>query len=581
MFAIYKIKITIQLLNSFFNSIYNSYHRIYLKYNKMINGSAETEKKVYLVEEIKEKYSNGRTSYEIDDVVNDCLSLIDFIENSTGEVKDPRVTIELAKLKKENNQLKKELSKFFPKKDSIESASKKLESLFHVDTVSLLRYENSELHEKNNNLIKETDNLKHRISEIEKQLAADMGNFEKLKVTSANLRMENSNLILQNRDILKRNKILEDQGQIVEGLQRRLRGALLEADKGEKFKETSSNSSQTDEFQPKPSKMLARLATKASPNLEINSVHQILCIAKSKPRLQLSGNIASINLRGLKKQKKVKSDEKHKEEVKEVKEIKIQKIKLHQVSIDSIYLAPVYNKRKIVLELSKSSYASLLPKIPRRSRKLQVSSTTSASLVPKKPLNKKPANSPNPANPLKKPSLRNCIEISLSILPKPKAIHDFGKVNAIPIHKSPEVKISLHCFGIFSRADNEEIEVFNAALIYRPVLSISSAVSQAILAKIPVFSFEQQLSINCRQKKQVLKLSMFSISNWVAPKVTLSTFPSILRISKLEIAVQRRFTYTPEAKNTDDEEAKSNSPGKRRQRTAPRKPAIEEYFNLV
>ena len=41
------------------------------------------------------------------------------------KVKSKRITIELAKIRKENSSLKKELSKFFPSKNSIESASKK------------------------------------------------------------------------------------------------------------------------------------------------------------------------------------------------------------------------------------------------------------------------------------------------------------------------------------------------------------------------------------------------------------------------------------------------------------------------
>lgn len=543
-----------------------------------------TESVDFQVEEIKKKYSDGEKDFEVRKVVADCLKLVYIIENRG---KDPRVTIELAKLKKENSSLKKEFSRFFPSKNSIETASKKMENLFQVDSVSLLRYENSELHEKNSKLDKEVENLQEKIRDLEKTIESDLASIEKLKVALTSIRVDNSSLIMQNREVVKRNKLLEEQSQIVENLQKKLRGALLGTGKGEvekvKEKEKIDGFSQTDEYEVKPSKLLSRLATKNLVTLSIDRVNEIQCEGNRKRfSLIVCRNVQSLAVRAslrvvIEKPEKVKAKPKlvmydgesigiswkrksfaivktsisvvaSYERPGKPTKVVVKKPKLSEGYLEAISIAPVPSKKPL-LATTKAISTSLVPIKPKKSTTFQVSKTTSASLVPKNPASQKAKAKP-------KPLLRTSTEISLTI----------------PTCKIP-FKVSLSSQKIYSHFSKP---------IYIPSLIFSQPSSLEILGKIQKVSIEFQVSLSCKKRPHRIKLCTASIFN-ISSNLTLSTFPRFSKSSNLEIVQLRRFGYTPEVKNTDDEETKSaSSPTRRRVNRQPvRKPAIEEYFNLV
>jgi FtsZ-binding cell division protein ZapB len=496
-----------------------------------------------VVSMIKEKYSNGFTQYEAEEIYNDCIALINGI-GSNNEVKDPRVTIELAKLRKENNSLKKELSKFFPAKDSIERASKKLENLFQVDSISLLRYENSELKEKNEKMTKEIIDLKQKAAEIEKNIQLDQSNFEKIKAASSSLRIENTNLILQNRDLLKRNKILEDQTQITESLHKKLRTALLDTDKGRNFKETIENYSQTDVPAPSTSKVIARLASKTTPKLEVYSYH-IKC--PSIPQKNHSRTIFSLEVFPI-KNKIFKTQEENK---------KKQEKKLELVDNTKTSKLPISKPKLFSFGITKPLSISVMPSISNAKPDLKVSKPINISLIKAKSFNPKPMPGP-------KPKLSVYKQLSVSYSPKPH----FFSLSFQPIFNRNEVI--------------EEFEVFNALTVYKPELSMSKSIHQAILPGIKQLSIVRTPPITYKTSKIELKVANFIIFNAKPPVFALSVFNSISKHAKLDIVVLRKYNFIPEIRNTDDEETKSNSGNSRRKaRTPVRKPAIEEYFNLV
>ena len=545
-------------------------------FNKMKNASELAENKTTLIQKLKKKYSDHSNTLEQEDTIKDCLTLLNILDATPS--KDPRITIELAKLKKENNSLRKELSKFFPNKDSIESASKKLENLFQVDSVSLLRYENAELREKNEKLNKEIFGLKQEIKENLAALASEQVSLAKLKEILGNLQNENTNLILYNREILKKNKVYEEQSKVVENLQKKLRSALLDNDKGKKFVESNDEESQTEEILQKPSKLLARLKEKNAGKVEGFEETQGFSELAKKIELKICKNLESIRIQGnfAEKPKRVASpDEKNQKIAQKQQNFIItqentllirssfrkpqksnEKAKISvfkSTKQDSILIKPLKLKPK--LNLTKPLSTSFQPITSKKPKTLKISKTTSASLIPPK---KKIVSKPT----------------------QPKKLQIFPEIS-INISK-PKPKILLTTQKIYSKVEYEEVEVFNALTVYKPELSISHIEYLGIKGYDPILKIENFASISCKKSKISLKLSKFQVFVKKSPEITLSVFKTVNKTTNLEIVVLRRYNFAPVLSNTDDEETKSNSGSSRKRSRQPvRKPAIEEYFNLV
>ena len=254
--------------------------------SKMKNGSFVTDSSETQVAHIKNRYQNNFTDIQPEQLLKDIAALLKIFDGSVMDQKDPRTTIELAKLRKENQSLKKELTKFFPSKNSIETTSKKLEHLFKIDAASLIRYENSDLKEKNEKLVADTEKTLRDFEENAQKLKETQENCEKLKEISAELRVENTNLILKNRELLKRVKVFEEQNGVMENLQKKLRTVLVEADKGKG--PGRSVDVQTEEDY-KGSKLMARLEQKKKTfALEIEPQVQIWYAGQRRKVLKIS-----------------------------------------------------------------------------------------------------------------------------------------------------------------------------------------------------------------------------------------------------------------------------------------------------
>ena len=146
----------------------------------------------------------------------------------------------------------------------------------------------------------------------------------------------------------------------------------------------------------------------------------------------------------------------------------------------------------------------------------------------------------------------------------------------------PDLKsLSLYTRSIYNQAESEEFEVFNAANVYKPDLSVSAPDFISIAHCKKALSSETW-SVGCKKKSSRLKLASFSVLKLSSSKPSVQSFKIFISKATLDIKTLRRLSYIPESKATDDEETKSNAGGRaRRNRAPPRKPAIEEYFNLV
>lgn len=591
----------------------------------MKNGSFITDSSETQAAHIKKRYQNNFTDIQPEQLLQDIATLLKIIENSATDHKDPRTTIELAKLRKENQSLKKELTKFFPSKNSIEATSKKLEHLFKIDTASLIRYENSDLKEKNEKLIVDSEKTLKKFEENAQKLKETQENCEKLKEISAELRVENTNLMLKNRELQKKVKVFEEQNGIMENLQKKMRSVLVEADKSKGFGRSVDVQTEED-F--KGSKLMARLEQKKKTFvLEVEPQLYVWCAGQGRKVLKVTKTLSicvkNEGIKGKSERKVLKVEKQGKllckpaydkvgvvqvasqsakksaylaveQEIslscrpKNIKTpVKSKKLRV----LPEIYLEilPIVKALKIFSEstikidsqpkkvkpltLQKSSSivvkakirskeSLLLPKKP----KLSVSKTTSASLQGK-PKRKLMISKPSTASllpapkPKKSKKLKICFESLESILPTPEPL-------------------SLCVKSVYNTKESEEFEVFNAANLYKPQLSASDPISSSYIPTKPSLSLEK-FSMRCRKHSQKLKLAKFTIFERKEAKISFQNFSILHKTTFLEIQVLRRLGYVPENKVTDDEEAKSPAGGRRKARTPVRKPAIEEYFNLV
>ena len=175
-----------------------------------------------------------------------------------------------------------------------------------------------------------------------------------------------------------------------------------------------------------------------------------------------------------------------------------------------------------------------------------------------------------------KPSTSSIIP-SFKVQPKTKDLSHQHTFSLIPHLKS----LSLYTQTIFNRTESEEFEVFNAANVYKPDLTLSKPqIFSIVHIKKPLVC--ETWSIGCKKKSQRLKLSSYSILKTCSSIPSIQSFKILYKKTTLELTTLRRLSYIPECKVTDDEDTKSNAGGRaRRNRAPPRKPAIEEYFNLV
>ena len=614
--------------------------------NNMKTGSTLTETQDLQLSAIKNRYTNNFSSINSETMLSDLLTVLNVLESYSASPKDPRVTIELAKLRKENQSLKKELNKFFPNKDSIETTSKKLEHLFKIDTLTLIRYENSDLKEKNEKLLCELDKYKLKNDELNIKLKDEQINSQKLKEISGELRMENTNLIIKNREINKKIKTLQENSQINENLEFSPKPPQTEAIKSSPTisKDSSIQTeilvSLTQFNHPpiscKPQKCknrilaitkISHLNLKPQPKkpkaLLIQSPNKILCAA-TKPTKKPDPKPAEATpspLTLLKPQEKAKliiqsqtslfckprrakpqplrskssepSIPKGKSSVKlettselslsckaSRKNYKIKRFRivpLISISIKgrkpSKYLSLEQQETPKSFTLAKCSSIVVKPRLrskeqllPPGKGKLSMSKTMSASLPnrrKRKMLVSKPSTSsivPSSAGKARARELSH--QHSFSIAPNQKSL-------------------SLYTRSIYNTTESEEFEVFNAATVYKPALTLSKPELLSILqAKKPLVC--ETWSIGCKKKSQRLKLSSFSILKTFTAQPSAQSFKVFYKKTALELTTLRRLSYVPESKATDDEETKSNPGGRaRRNRAPPRKPAIEEYFNLV
>lgn len=697
----------------------------------MKNGSSLTETRDSLVAKIRQKYCDEHATYDLAEAVEDIFSLLKTLENAGFEAKDPRVTIDLAKMRKENNQLKKELSKFFPGKGSMESASKKLQSLLslddknlithgyqgkqsrdsspgshmNADSASLLRYENNDLKEKNEKLLGEILSLQGKISEIESSLQSKLSNFEKMKSVSTTLRIENTNLVMQNRELGKRNKVLEEQSGIVEGLQKKLRGALMEADKGHKIKEVKEKIVQTEgEIQRSP-KIINRLFERKQHGLNVDYQVEINCKAvkkyvlkvhkgekmsiwadgkgvkvksdkEPKKRLEVDGQsslgvkiyaekkknkeekgkkpslriqkLENLKVLGVKKVQKSWGNEriKPKLKVQNVIAVDIQGIKTPiKIVVDEGKLSQNQNQKpkpKPKLSLHNFSLADIKGKKPAK-KTSKIESQDNLSIKPsskakkpktgtykielqppisvkiskrlaekrkRKPLkevtilsinvpgNKKktqtlnaskvqtesyiPDPKKNPKN--IKPKLKNSKQEALLIKSTSKSKPKLKLTKSQNLSLNPQHwQMTLSKINVYNRTESEEFEVFNAKNLYKPELSFSPPSSTSFIPKPQILSIDPGPQLLCKKKSIRLRVKMFPIFKSPIQTFELSVYRGISKTRQLEIVVLRKFSYKPESNKTDDDDAKSTSSNnaRKRNRQPVRKPAIEEYFNLV
>lgn len=591
----------------------------------MKNGSSITDSTESQLAHIKKRYNNNFSDIEPEKFLQDISTLLKIIENLQIEQKDPRVTIELAKLRKENQSLKKELAKFFPTKDSVETTSKKLEHLFKIDTTSLIRYENSDLKEKNEKLSAENERILKKCEENSVKLQNELENTEKLKEISAELRVENTNLILKNRELQKKVKAYEEQNGITENLQKKLRSVLVEADKGKPM--SKSEGVQTEEV--KASKLMARLEhKKKDKSWEIDPQVYVFCAGKNKAVL----NVAKVFMISVKNKGKKSGIKGIKLEIEKGKKMLCKPVYDKKIRNDvveqgvrkpvrleieeevSIGCRPLRNKNlknAKKLRVLAGIYIEVLPKakkfelfkensivinsLPKEIKKLTLQRNSSivvkAKVRSKESLlmpfrNKLSISKTISASLQGRPKRKLMISIpsTASLLP-PKLKKGKNFKVSLEFHQSilpiPE-HLSLYVKSVFNTKESEEFEVFNAATLYRPQLSPTKPSTSSFIPTKKSLSTETS-SLSCRKRVQKLKLSHFQIFNQKSEKISIQKFSVFHKKTVLEVQILRRLGYVPENKATDDEESKSSSgaTGRRKPRTPARKPAIEEYFNLV
>ncbi|OMJ77635.1 hypothetical protein SteCoe_22714 [Stentor coeruleus] len=543
----------------------------------MKNGSSLTETGDPLVAKIRQKYCDEHVTYDLAESVEDIFSLLKTLENTSFEAKDPRVTIDLAKLRKENNHLRKELSKFFPGKSSMESASKKLQSLLSLDEktlhsyqdkhsresspgvytntecVSFLRYENNDLKEKNEKLLGEISSLQKKISEIELNLQSKLSSFEKMKSVSTTLRIENTNLVMQNRELGKRNKVLEEQSGIVEGLQKKLRGALIEADKGHKIIDVKEKNIQTEgEIQRSP-KIINRLFEKKCNGLNVDYQMNIYCKAVKKYVLKVHkgekiGFWAEKNVVKVKKDKEDKKifeidvqnslgvkcciEKKKNKEKKEVKGEKKEKINLRIQKIENLKVLGVEKVQKVLEN-------------ERKKPDLKIHNSFAVGIHGiKTPI--KIADDSGRLNPLPLPLPKPITK------PKPKlSTHSFSSANIKgekPIRKKFEIE-SQNNLSIKSLSKTKKNKTGTCKVELQPPVSIKVSKRLAEKRKRKGLKEVTILSIDIlgtKKKPQMLKSSKVHNESYIPdPKKNLKTLKPNLKNSK---PVALLIKSTPKAK---------------------------------
>lgn len=619
--------------------------------NKMKTGTKLTENPDLQLSAIKNRYTNNFSAINSETMLSDLLTVINILESQSNIQKDPRVTIELAKLRKENQSLKKELSKFFPDKDSIETTSKKIEHLFKIDTPTLIRYENSDLKERNEKLLSELNKYKEKNEEFTTKLKEEQTNYQKLKDISADLRMENTNLIIKNRELNKKLKILQENTEKTENLQERLRNALNGKIKptSHTLKDSSIQTLQNLSIVSQSHSSISLISSKRqSQTIEISKLFQISLKPQQKKLKILSiQNPSKVFCLAIKPKPKAP------ESISSPQTLQAwPKAKLHLESQISLICKPQppkprFTEPKVLespdprglkaktLETTLTLNISCKPNQtakPKAKKRLQILPLISISIPGLKPSSPCPAGQSHGLVP-RSLALSQCASIKIKAKKKSKDHHlpavkaslslsqtssssfpnkrirtlliskpssssitatqkPSSKLSPSSKHASlshqytfsitPDLKsLSLYTRSIYNRAESEEFEVFNAATVYKPDLTLSTASLLSILPPAKTLSSETW-SIGCKKKSTRLKLSSFSILKLSSSKPSMQSFKIFIHKAKIDFQTLRRLSYVPESKATDDEETKSNAGGRaRRNRAPPRKPAIEEYFNLV